>query len=111
MDDVEKIKIAYWNGVPIMLNIVYGNYGTVMRVDLVSDSFIYASGFGSKSHGVMEHIESLFYVSNGKLYESNVSHLGSIKESDISFPVMYIGNRYYKITVDASGTLTATEVT
>ena len=59
----------------------------------------------------MEHIESLFYVSNGKLYESNVSHLGSIKESDISFPVMYIGNRYYKITVDASGTLTATEVT
>lgn len=111
MDDVEKIKIAYRNGVPIMLNIVYGNYDTVMRVDLVSDSFIHASGFGSKSHGVTEHIECLFNVSNGKLYESNVSHLGSIKESGISFPVMYINNRYYKITVDASGTLTATEVT
>ena len=111
MDYVEKIKIAYRNGVPIMLNIVYGNYDTVMRVDLVSDSFIHASGFGSKSHGVMEHIECLFNVSNGKLYESNVSHLGSIKESGISFPVMYINNRYYKITVDASGTLTTIELT
>ena len=111
MEDVEKIKAAFGNGVPIIFNTIVHNLGVAMRVNQVTDSFIYTSGFRSDNSRVIEQEELIFSVSDGSLYASKTSLLGSIITNGAYYPVMFIGNKYYKITVDASGTLTATEVT
>ena len=59
----------------------------------------------------MEQAEFVFSVSDGSLYKYSVSYSGSIVENANVYPLMYIGNKRYKITVGSSGTLTATEVT
>ena len=111
MEDVEKIKVAFENGVPIMLRTTYLHLSVTMRVNNVSDYYIEASGFGSTNYNdIMEQIEFKFSVSTGSLYSYYVSHSGSIKENTAYYPLMYIGNKRYKITVDDSGTLKATEV-
>ena len=111
MEDVEKIKAAFKNGVPIILRTVYSNLSTTMRVNDV-DSFIHASGFGSTpySNDIIEQIEFEFSVNTGSLYASRVSHSGSIKEDNGYYPLMYIGNKHYKITVGDGGTLIATKM-
>ena len=112
MEDVEKIKVAFENGVPIILRTYYHNLDVTMRVNNVS-RYIDASGFGStfNYNDIMEQIEFAFSVSTGSLQFSSASYLGSIKENNAYYPLMYIGNRRYKITVGTGGTLTATEVT
>ena len=113
MEDVEKIKVAFKNGVPIRLLTSFGKLSTIMRVnDCVYSGFISASGFGSIYYdNIMTQIEYYFSTSDGSLHSSCVSHFGSIKEDTAYYPLMYIGNRRYKITVGDGGTLTATEVT
>lgn len=112
MEDVEKIKVAFEKGVPIALYTLYGNGRFPTRVYDVSNSYIFASGFGSYApHNIMEQAEFVFSVSDGSLYKYSVSYSGSIVENANVYPLMYIGNKRYKITVGSSGTLTATEVT
>ena len=112
MADVEKIKVAFEKGVPVILSTIHRNARTVMRVNNVTESFIFASGFGSTSYNdIMEQIEFVFSVSDGSLANSKDSHSGSIVENGNIYPLMYIGNRRYKITVGDGGTLTATQVT
>lgn len=111
MADVKKIKEAYSNGVPIRLETNRGTLSVVMQVIDVSEHFIFAHGFGSAGSYVMEHIEYQFSVNDGSLYESNIAHLGSIVDNSYSYPVMYIGNKRYKITVNDDGTLSATKLT
>lgn len=112
MDDVEKIKVAFKNGVPITLSTSYGNTGFTVRVDHVSESFIYTSGFGLDTvTDMVNQAKFKFSVSDGSLESYSVSYSGSITENGNTYPLMYINNRRYKITVDDSGTLTATEVT
>lgn len=111
MEDVEKIKVAFKNGVPIIINTIVRNLRAAMRVNDVTDSFIYTSGLTFGTSMGIEQAELLFSVSDGSLYGSKISFLGSIITNGAYYPVMFINNRYYKITVDDSGTLTATEVT
>ncbi len=111
MGDVEKIKVAFENGVPITLYTSYGNRSFTMRVNDVTNSFIYASGFGSAYSDIISQAEFTFYVSDGSLESYSVSYSGSIVENGNTYPLMYINNGRYKITVDDSGTLKATKVT
>lgn len=111
MGDVEKIKVAFENGVPITLYTSYGNRSFTMRVNDVTNSFIYASGFGSAYSDIISQAEFTFYVSDGSLESYSVSYSGSIVENGNTYPLMYIYNGRYKITVDDSGTLKATKVT
>lgn len=111
MEDVEKIKVAFKNGVPIIINTILHDLGVSMRVNQVTDRFIYTSGFISGNSRVIEQAELIFSVSDGSLYGSKISFLGSIITNGIYYPVMFINNKYYKITVNDSGALTATEVT
>lgn len=111
MGDVEKIKVAFENGVPITLYTSYGNRSFTMRVNDVTNSFIYASGFGSAYSDIISQAEFTFYVSDGSLKSYSVSYSGSIVENGNTYPLMYINNGRYKITVDDSGTLKATKVT
>lgn len=111
MEDVEKIKVAFGNGVPIIFNTVVRNLNIAMRVNEVTDSFIYTSGSTLRNARVIEQAVLIFSVSNGSLHASNISFLGSIITNGNYYPVMFIGNKYYKIIVDESGTITATEVT
>ena len=111
MADVEKIKVAFEKGVPIALFASYESQGFNTRVYNVSNDYIFASGFGSYApNNMMEQVEYVFYVRDGSLRSSSVFYSGSIKENGNVYPLMYIGNKRYKITVDNSGTLTATEV-
>lgn len=112
MADVEKIKVSFEKGVPIALYTSYGNTSFPTRVNDVSENFIFASGFSSSVPGnIMEQAVFVFSVSDGSLYRYSVSYSGSIVENNTVYPLMYIGNERYKITVDSSGTLTATKVT
>lgn len=112
MADVEKIKVAFEKGVPIALYASYGSQGFDTRVYNVSENYIFASGFSSSApDNIMEQAEFVFSVSDGSLYKYSVSYSGSIVENSTVYPLMYIGNKRYKITVGSSGTLTATEVT
>ena len=112
MEDVEKIKVAFENGVPITLYTSYGNQSFTMRVYDVTDLFICASGLGTSSYdNIMKQAEFTFYVSDGSLSSYSVSYSGSIVENGNTYPLMYIYNNRYKITVDDSGTLKATKVT
>ena len=111
MEDVEKIKVAFGNGVPIIFNTEFRNLCVAMRINMVTDHFIFTSGFIPVDSRVIEQVELIFSVSNGSLHESKTSILGSIITNGDYYPVMFIGNKYYKITVDNSGNLTATEVT
>lgn len=111
MEDVEKIKVAFGNGVPIIFNTTVRNLNVAMRVNDVTDIFIYTSGYIFSNSRVIEQAELIFSVSDGSLYASKTSLLGSIITNGAYYPVMFIGNKYYKITVNDSGTLTATEVT
>lgn len=109
MADVEKIKVAFEKGVPIALNTTYGSQGFNTRVYNVSNDYIFASGFSSSApNNIMEQAEFIFSVSDGSLYKYSVSYSGSIVENSTVYPLMYIGNKRYKITVGDSGTLTAT---
>ncbi len=111
MADVEKIKVAFEKGVPIALHTIYGSQGFDTRVYNVSNNYIFASGFGSFApNNMMQQATFEFSVSDGSLYEYSVSYSGSIVENNTVYPLMYIGNARYKITVDNSGTLTATKV-
>lgn len=111
MADVEKIKVAFEKGVPIALHIVYGSQGFDTRVYNVNDDYIFASGFGSYApNNMMEQTEFAFLVGNGRLKDYSVSYSGSTVENNTVYPLMYIGDKRYKITVDSSGTLTATMV-
>ena len=112
MEDVEKIDAAFENGVPIRLYTNYGNLSVTLRVDNVESGLIHASGLiGTPGTNITQQIVFVFSAVNGSLYRSYVSHLGSIKEDDGYYPLMYIGNRSYKITVGDNGALTATQVT
>ena len=112
MEDVEKIKVAFKNGIPIMLYTLFLSSGFYTRVHNVNDDFIYASGFGDViSRGIMRQAEFTFSVLDGSLYGYSVSYSGSIVEAGDIYPLMYIKNRKYKITVDDIGALKATEVT
>ena len=111
MADVEKIKVAFEKGVPIALHTIYGSQGFNTRVYNVNNDYIFASGFSSATpSNIMEQAEFVFSVSDGSLYGYSVSYSGSIVENSNAYPLMYIGNKRYKITVDNSGTLTATKV-
>ena len=111
MADVEKIKAAFKNSVPITLLTSYLSEDFTMRVNEVTGSFIYASGFGNSIYGdIMEQTEFVFSVSDGSLKHYRCSYSGSIKDDMGTYPLMYINNKRYKITVNGSGTLTATEV-
>ena len=110
IEDVEKIKAAFEKGVPITLYTTYGNKSFSTRVYDASNDYIFASGFGSSSYNnIMEQAEFVFSVSDGSLDKYCVSYSGSIVENGNTYPLMYIGNARYKITVDSSGTLTATK--
>ena len=111
MEDVEKIKVAFGNGVPIIFNTTVRNLNVTMRVNEVTDIFIYTSGSTFSNSRVIEQAELIFSVSNGSLHKSKTSLLGSIIANGNYYPVMFIGNKYYKITVDDNGAITATEVT
>ena len=112
MEDVEKIKVAFKNGVPIMLDVAVGSHGFDMRVHNVTNYSIAASGFGNSTYnGIIEQAEFNFFVHDGSLDDYSVSYSGSIEEVGNIYPLMYIKNRKYKITVDNTGTLKATEVT
>lgn len=111
MEDVEKIKVAFKNGVPIMLDVAIGSTGFDTRVHNVTNFSIASSGFGeSSARGIMRQVEFHFFVHDGSLDYYNVSYSGSITEVGDIYPLMYIKNRKYKITVDNTGTLKATEV-
>ena len=58
MEDVEKIKVAFKNGVPIMLDVAVGSSGFDTRVHDVTNYSISSSGFGSSSYsGIIEQVE------------------------------------------------------
>lgn len=112
MADVEKIKAAFKKSVPITLYTSYLSEGFTMRVNDVTTSFIYASGFGNTTYvDIMKQAEFVFNVRDGSLKYYRFSYSGSIKDNMGTYPLMYINNKRYKITVDDSGKLTATEVT
>lgn len=111
MEDVEKIKDAFLNGIPVRLRTNKRSFGIDMNVDYVNDSFIYATHFSEDAYGVMQQIAYEFSVSNGTLHCSAISYLGSVTESGNNYPLMFINNRYYKITVSSDGVLQATEYT
>lgn len=112
MEDVEKIKVAFENGVPITVHVSYLSVGFATRVNDVTGDYIFVSGFGTQTgNGIMRQAEFLFSVSDGSLNQYSVSYSGSIVENEITYPLMYINNRPYKITVDDTGALSATEVT
>lgn len=111
MADVEKIKVAFEKGVPIALDTIYGNDVFYTRVYNVSNNYIFASGFCRSSYSdIMKQAEFAFLAGDGSLGTYSVSYSGSIVENSDTYPLMYINNRRYKITVGSSGTLTATEV-
>ncbi len=111
MEDVEKIKVAFKKGVPIALNATYGSQGFDTRVYNVSNNYIFASGYSPATPiNIMEQAEFIFSVEDGSLHDYSVSYSGSIVENSTVYPLMYIGNERYKITVGSSGTLTATKV-
>lgn len=111
MEDVEKIKAAFENGVPIMLDTGLRNMSITARVHNVDGGNIYSYGFGYAVTNVIEQMELIFSTRDGSLETTAISHLGSIYTNGDYYPLMYINNRRYKITVDDSGTLKATEVT
>ena len=111
MEDVEKIKVAFKNGVPITLYTSYESNDVTTRVNDVTISMISASGFGNSFSNIIPQIEFLFSTVDGSLHSSIPAHFGSIETSGKYYPLMFINNLVYKITVDDTGTLKATEVT
>lgn len=110
MEDVEKIKTAFTNGVPVRLDSIYRGVALTMNVSEVTESFICAFSIQEEGYGCIEQITYRFSVGDGSLSYSGVFTLGQVIENGSHFPVMYINNRYYKITVADDGTLTATEI-
>lgn len=111
MEDVEKIKNAYNNGIPIWLDTSWRNVVRKMQVTDVTASFIYAFGCFDYGSNCTSVVVRSFSIKDGSLYDENFSVTGSIEDNGSLFPIMVIENRRYKITVGDSGNLVATEIT
>ena len=110
MEDVEIIKNAYNNGIPVRLYTSWKNLPLKMQVSDVTSSFIYAVGCDTYgSYCIMTTLYK-FGVEDGSLYNEDFSITGSIYDNGNHFPVMFINNKRYKITVDSDGKLNATEL-
>ena len=109
-EDVEKIKNAHKNGIPVWIKAFSGTFITAQVFD-VTDSLICA--FGCNSYGSNSIMASVFYfnIEDGSLHSEDFSITGSINDNGNYLPVMLINNRRYKITVGDSGNLVATEIT
>lgn len=111
MEDVEKIKNAYNNGISVWLNTVWGNVRQKMQVTNVTNSFIYAFGCFDYGSNCTSVVVRLFSINDGSLYREGFSVTGSIYDNGNYLPVMNFNNRQYKITVGDSGNLVATVIT
>ena len=113
MEDVEKIQNAYKNGIPIRVDTSFGGLGVDMQVSQVTNYFIYVVGHVDYTAKCLSTVLYMFTTSDGSLQDQRISTMGDIVD-DVSsnhFPVMYINNKRYKITVGDSGNLVATEIT
>ena len=108
MEDVEKILNAYSNGVPILIDEAF-NQTVTLHVEWASEHFIYATGYMDSNMGVGRYVACEFSTVDGRGSTTSF-RLGEIDENANILPVMYINNRYYKITVASDGTLKATEI-
>ena len=111
MESVEAIIEAWDNGVPVHIDTIYsGSVGVTLMVTEVA-GFIWATGVTSYGRGVAAVVQG-FNLSDGSLYDSKCALGGSVTDDgNNTYTTMYIKGRWYKITVDSSGNLKATEIT
>lgn len=110
-NDLQRIATAYQNNIPIYIDTGYDNLGMIMHVIELNGSFIFASCSRTDSSGCVAVYTHMYSRSNGNLYRKGKMIQGTVSDEGINAPVMYINNRYYRIGISDSGTLTATEVT
>lgn len=110
MEDVRKIRNAYYNGIPVTIVIISR---TLIRAQVfeASESFIIAYGCNTTGSDLIMLSVYYFNTEDGSLYSENISVTGSIYDNGNYLPVMNFNNRQYKITVGDSGNLVATEIT
>lgn len=110
-NDLQRIATAYQNNIPIYINTGYDGLGMIMHVTELSSSFIYASCSLEYNFGCVAVYTHTYSRSDGNLHRKGKMIQGTVLENGNNAPVMYINNRYYRIGISDSGTLTATEVT
>ncbi len=110
-NDLQRIATAYQNNIPIYINTIYDNARMIMYVKELNNSLIHASCSQTDSYGCVAVYAHTYLRSDGNLYEKSKMIQGTVSENGNYAPVMYINNKYYRIGISDSGTLTATKVT
>lgn len=110
MESVEKIRIAWDNGIPVRIGTVHHNQPKTLHVSKADYEFITAIGCFAENN-LVKQVVQMYSAEDGRLYMSSCSTSGTILEGGNYLPVMDINNRQYKITVGESGNLVATEIT
>lgn len=108
--EISEIKEAWANSIAISINVVSNNlYYRLSVCDITGDS-IKLSGI-YEHRGMSQCIVAIASLSTGVISVLSESYLGNIVENGNYYPVLNIANRKYKITVDNTGALKATELT
>lgn len=109
-NDLQRIATAYQNNIPIYIITDYDGSGIIMHVIGLNDSFIFASCSLVDSYGCVAVYAHMYSRSDGNLFNKGKMIQGTLSENGSDAPVMYINNKYYRIGISDSGTLTATKV-
>lgn len=109
LEDIERIKHAWENGIPVRINTNVGNLIVQMNVVHV-DVYIIAVNYHVNSRSLVEQVLYSFDMTEGILKFSAKSYLGNLNDSGTDFPILLMRNAPYKIDVDSDGKLTATKL-
>ena len=110
-NDLQRIATAYQNNIPIYIKTRYDNLVIIMHVIELNNIYIYASCSQTDNYGCVAVYTHMYTRSDGNLYKKSKMIQGTVSENSSYAPVMYINNKYYRIGISDSGTLTATQVT
>lgn len=113
MDDVAKIEKAWKNNITIVLSTSSHNLAMCMLVSEVSPgNYIRASASMEEGgYGGVATYTQTFSCSTGELSREGFAVHGTISENANSKPLLYINNKWYKVDLDSSGMLKATQYT
>lgn len=108
--EISEIKEAWANNITISINVFSNNlYYRLSVCDITGDN-IKLSGI-YEHRGMSQCIAAIASLSTGVISVLSESYLGNIVENGDYYPVLNIANRKYKITVDITGAVKATEIT
>ena len=110
-DDIAKIKYAYDNGIGVKLDTWRGNIRILAEVNEVSSSGLIRTSYITSNNLGVTIISHTYSTTDGSLIYSGEGFIGQTVDNGHIYPVLYINNKYCKITINSDGTLSATQIT